>query len=181
MLSIPFSALAIITLIVGVPALARRRHGYSHLRDTISELGETGAKDASLATYGLFLPVALLLLGSAAAVYRYDDRVAMLALCIAIGYLVAVIAPCDPGSPMTGTLKQSIHNLGGAIEYFGGAITLWLISEDCGVLFSWCGWIVALGAFAVSIPNLPIRGLIQRFVETILFVCVTYGGWLVVA
>ncbi len=151
---------------------------YRHTRDTISELGETGGEDGRLATFGLFLPVSILLFISAITVKDSDHGVAMLALCIGIGYLVAVVAPCDPGSPMEGSLKQTVHNVGGAIEYLGGALSLWIIGAGAKPVFFYAGWLVASATIMISIPQLPWRGLVQRVVETTLFAAVIYGCWL---
>lgn len=155
--------------------MARRRPAYSHVRDTISELGERGASDSQRVNFGLFLPVALLLFGASATIFSSGERIAMLGLCMGVGYLVSLVAPCDPGSPLAGSFRQTLHNVGGGIEYCGGALSLWLVAEEHGAFFFYSGWIVAIGVVAISIPGLPIRGLVQRGVETILFVCMSYA------
>ena len=178
MLSTIFAAVSFLLLVSGVVTLSRRRDDYNHIRDTISELGETNCKDSRLAVYGLFLPVAILLYASGAAISSSDQRMAVLAVCIGTGYLVAAIAPCDQGSPMSGSLRQSVHNAGGAIEYFGGALALWNIAQETGPVFFYCGWITAVGTIAISLPQFPWRGLVQRIIETSLFACLIYGCWL---
>lgn len=177
LLSTLLAIVAGVFLCGGVFALARRRSGYSHVRDTISELGEHGAADSQLVAYGLFLPVGLMQLVIAAMMSNLDDGVALLALCLGIGYLVSVVASCDPGSPMTGSFRQSVHNVGGAVQYCGGAVALWSIAEGQGSLFSWGGWFVTAGLIAISIPGIPIRGLVQRLVETTLFGCLFWACW----
>jgi hypothetical protein len=175
-----FAAASFVFLIVGVLIFARRRKHYSHLRDTISELGESGCNDSARVAYGLFLPIAILQFATAAAIWNSDHRVAMLALCIGIGYLIAVIAPCDPGSPVSGSTRQGLHNLGGAIEYFGGALSFWNLAQESSSLFFYCGWIVVSGTIAVSIPKSPWRGLFQRLVEITLFGGLIFGCWLTI-
>lgn len=48
-------------LTAGICFFGRRRMGYSHLRHTISELGEQGAADMQRVSWGLFFPVGLAL------------------------------------------------------------------------------------------------------------------------
>lgn len=167
-------------LCIGIIVMARRRPAYSHVRDTISELGELGAADSQRVALGLFLPVALLLFGATAMIFSSGERIAMLGFCMGVGYLVSVVAPCDPGSPMAGSFKQTLHNVGGGIEYCGGALSLWLVAEEQGAFFFCSGWIVAIGVVAISIPGLPIRGLVQRGVETVLFASMSYACYLAV-
>ena len=165
-------------LCIGIIVMARRRPAYSHIRDTISELGEVGASDSRRVTYGLFLPVAILLFAAAATIFSSSERIAMLGVCMGAGYFVSVVAPCDPGSPMAGSFRQTLHNVGGGIEYCGGALSLWLVAEEHGSCFLYSGWLVAIGVIAISIPGLAIRGLVQRGVETVLFVCMSYACYL---
>lgn len=155
-------------LVSSMLLLAAYRPGYRAIRDTISELGETGARHGRLAAYGVFLPVGLMAL--ALAWLRHGSSAAGLALCIAVGYLAAAAFPCDPGSPARGTWRQSLHNLGGLVEYWGGGIFLWRLGADHDVGFQ------ALAAFVLALPLafnlracLPIRGLLQRLAESALF------------
>jgi hypothetical protein len=175
LLSTLSTILAGVFLCVGIIVMARRRSGYSHVRDTISELGERGSSDSQRVNFGLFLPVALLLFGAAAMIFSSDERIAMLGVCIGVGYFASFLAPCDPGAPLAGSFRQTLHNVGGGIEYCGGALSLWLVAEEHGGVFFYSGWIVAIGVVAISIPGLPIRGLVQRVVETILFACMAYA------
>lgn len=169
------SVLAAFILLFGTLALARRRDNYQHVHSTISELGEVGATDAKLAAFGVFLPVSLLLFVVASMFPGSDIRVSVLAIAIATGYLVAVFSPCDPGSPMIGSNRQFVHNIGGMIEYLGGTMALWAIGEKYGALFVASGWIGALGTLAISIPGMRFRGLVQRVMESGLFFCLVYA------
>lgn len=155
--------------LVSLLFLATRKPGYSHLRHTISELGEVGAPDQRLVAFGVFLPIGALLL-VAAFLMRFSEPRSLLALCIGVGYVVATFFPCDPGSPVTGTTRQSVHNLGGAVEYIGGAFALWKISEHLGQPFQIAAFIVGAAAILLSVPEVgPLRGLIQRLAEACLF------------
>lgn len=161
--------LTTVFFLVSLLFLATRKPGYSHLRHTISELGEVGAPDQRLVAFGVFLPIGVLLL-VAAFLMRSSEPRSLLALCIGVGYVVAVFFPCDPGSPVTGTTRQSVHNLGGAVEYIGGAFALWKISEHLGQPFQIAAVIVGAAAILLSVPEVgPLRGLIQRLAEACLF------------
>src|SRR5215472_2366696 len=52
--------LAAAMVLLGTLYFASLRPGYSHISNTISELGETGGPRARLVAYGFFLPVGLL-------------------------------------------------------------------------------------------------------------------------
>lgn len=58
---------------------------YSHIRHTISELGEVGAPDQRFVAFGVFLPVGALLLLVAHLLRPLGQPASSLALCIAIG------------------------------------------------------------------------------------------------
>lgn len=56
-----FSGLgATVLVLVGTWAFALARPEYSHIRHTISELGESGSPLSSLVSFGLFLPTGVL-------------------------------------------------------------------------------------------------------------------------
>jgi hypothetical protein len=166
-------------LLTQIFVLARRTPLYSHMRDTISELGEFGAPEQRLVALGVFLPVGVVLLIVAALLRGANPLAALLALCVAIGYLTAAAFPCDPGSPLSGSPRQGIHNLGGAVEYIGGGLALVRLSETFGQAFAVAGFVVLSGAIALSIPGIAaIRGLIQRVAELCLFVSLSAAIWL---
>ena len=159
-------------LFIALLVVGARRPGYSQIRHTISELGEFGAPQQRLVAFGVFLPVGALLALVAYLLRPFGQANSTLALCISIGYLVAAVFPCDPGSPLWGTPRQALHNLGGAIEYAGGAFALWRIGESLGQPFRAAGLLVWGTAIALSIQAFaPVRGVIQRFAE-----CCLFGG-----
>ena len=154
------------TLIV----LGRRKPQYSHVIHTISELGEVGAPNQRLVAWGVFFPVGLVLLPISYLFHSSFPAVAALAGCVAAGYFVAALFPCDPGSPVSGSPRQSIHNLGGAIEYIGGGFSLLWAAEVFGFPFKVLGYIVLGVALALTVlPSVSFRGLVQRFGEVCLF------------
>lgn len=165
-------------LCVGMVVFARRKPGYRHGRDTISELGEIGAPDQHAVAYGWFLPIGLLMAFAGILLVDVDATVAALAACIGVGYLVAVVFPCDPGSPLSGSLRQAIHNLGGGIQYIGGGFALLTFARDGGVGYQVAGFVV-LGA-AVALTVLPAgspRGFVQRIAEACLFGAAAMTAW----
>ncbi len=151
----------------GVLHFGRRKPGYRHLAHTLSELGETGAPDQSPMAWGLFLPVGLLLLTTG---LLAPGPASPLAFCLATGYLGAACFPCDPGSPASGTWRQGLHNLAGAVEYVGGGLVLLHLGQGGWPWGIWAGG-TALGAAAALtlLPPRAGRGLVQRGVELLLF------------
>lgn len=177
-------------LVASLPVVwfARRAPGYSHLRDTISELGAPGMPDAGKVAWLAFAPLGALVLAYAFLLRQtlgVDDAVAPCALLALVGasYLGAAIFPCDPGAPFGGSARNQVHNLFGGLGYFGGGAALVEFArrfEDVERLHALAlaskplGIAVLLGLFALGFPS-PLRGLVQRGIETILF------GWMLAA
>lgn len=178
MLATAATAIAATYLFASLIALAPRKAGYSHLKHSISEIGEIGAPDQRLVAFGLFLPIGLVLLLVAYLVRPASPSAAALALCIAIGYIGAAAFPCDPGSPLFGTARQALHNLAGAVEYVGGGFALMTLAERFGQPFELGGFVVLGTAFALSvIPSNSVRGIIQRIAEMCLFGGLALAVW----
>lgn len=157
--------MASLALALSLWRLGRQHPGYSHLRHTISELGETGAANAKLVAYGVFLPFGLAMLAIYGLSHASHPSAANLAACIAVGYLGAALFPCDPGSPLTGSWRQSLHNLAGAVQYIGGAAVIWRMAP-ADDLFRMLAMVVAAVAVLLSVPAVgPLRGGIQRVAE----------------
>jgi len=169
MLPLGLTLFASIYLFTSLVFLSGNKNGYSHVRHTISELGEVGAPQQHFVSFAVFFVVGITLLLVAYLVQPYSKPVALLALSLSIGYLVAALFPCDAGSPMMGSFRQAIHNLGGGVEYLGGALAFFLIAETFGRPFQVVGWVVAGLGIALSIHPFFIRGLLQRGAEIALF------------
>ncbi|MEM1436230.1 MAG: DUF998 domain-containing protein [Pseudomonadota bacterium] len=175
---------ALLVLIAGVYLLAAvlavaalRGAAYSHARHTISELAEAGSEYSGKVSYGVFLPVACALAVAALLAAPFSSPVAALALSLALGYGSAALFPCDPGSPAIGSFRQGVHNLGGAAQYLGGALSLLLIAEALGWVFRAAGLLVAGAALLLSFEG-PVRGLIQRVAELCLFLGLLTAVWM---
>ncbi len=148
--------------------------GYSQIKHTISELGETGSPYGKQVSYGLFLPTGILL-AVAGLLAQQDNNAMGLACSLAVGYIVAAFFPCDPGSPSSGSGKQLLHNLGGFIEYAGSIIFIMKAGENDSHLwlvpFKTIGVTVIVCIIITSIPKNPLRALAQRIAELLLLSC----------
>jgi hypothetical protein len=170
-------------LLAGVLWFGWRRADYSHIRHTISELGEYGTPDGRLVSFGLFGPVGLALLGVGGPVLLSEQAAlfpagfGLLAVALGVGYLGGALFPCDHGSPLIGSGRQQLHNLAGGVQYVGGAAALFLAADAPRLLppalVPWLlgsAGVVTVVALALSVQALfPIRGLIQRIGELLLF------------
>ncbi|QDF05447.1 DUF998 domain-containing protein [Myxococcus xanthus] len=183
-----------IGLLAAVPPwwFARRRPGYSHLRNTISELGETGAPDATRVAWIAFAPLGLAVWVFVAVLggqLQEDAQTGLVLLSfLGVSYVGAAVFPCDAGAPFWGTWRNQIHNLVAAIGYFGagaGLIELGRALEDTAMMSglatvtSMPGKGVLAGIFVLSFES-PVRGLTQRVIEAAVFSwMLLVGVWLV--
>ncbi len=175
--SLTLSLVASIYLLVSILFSASRKPGYSHASQTISELAEYGSDHTRQVSLLVFLPVGILLSVVAWFLHSAHPPIAALALSIAVGYGLSAVFPCDPGSPLTGSVRQAIHNLAGGIEYVGGAFSLLWISESAGPEFRVAGIAVAASAILLSFES-SVRGIIQRIAETCLFAGLVAALWM---
>ncbi|NVJ23999.1 MULTISPECIES: DUF998 domain-containing protein [Myxococcus] len=172
---------------------ARRRPGYSHLRHTLSELGAPGAPEATRVAWLGFAPAGLAVMGFAAVLNsqlapdgEFITGLVLLSL-LGVSYVGAAVFPCDEGAPFWGTWKNQMHNLVAGLGYFGaggGLIELQRVFEDLPALASLStltgavGKLVLLGMVVLSFES-PVRGLIQRTVEALVFGwMLLVGAWL---
>jgi hypothetical protein len=170
-------------LLIGILFFGSKLPAYSHLRDTISELGEKRSSFETQVGYGVFLPVALLLILSSSVLYfqgfenDLQKNLSGLLACVGIGYMLATFFPCDPGSPTSGGVRQQIHNIGGFVEYAGGAYFIFQASESVPLL-STIGYIVVVCTIVITISAFW-RGLVQRVAEIGLFGTIIYVSILI--
>lgn len=180
LVSLTLVLLAATHVSVMIIVLARRKPGYRHWQHSISELGEIGAPDQKFVAYGVFLPVGIALMIAAAMLRSMSEPLAALAAAIAVGYVVAAFFPCDVGSPVMGSARQGMHNLGGAVQYAGGGFALLTLVESLGPMFKFGGFVVLAATVALTVfPTTSIRGLVQRVAEPVLFGLLAYGVWLI--
>jgi len=97
-----------------------------------------------------------------------------------VSYVGAAPFPCDPGAPLRGSGRNQIHNLFGGLGYFGGGAGLIVSGQAFESLAALApiaeasqrmGQAALLGIFPLSFPS-PVRGLVQRGIEFLLF------GWI---
>ena len=164
------------------------RPGYSHISNTISELGETGAPHAGVVAFGFFLPVGLLVWLALALVFRQAPdgyvTLALIALSgLGAGYVMAAFFPCDPGGPIYGTWRTLVHNVAGVIDYEGTGLGFLFIAshfarEGAGFkaaafLFAGVLLLVCTALFCFE-ALMFVRGAIQRVAEVVQFGGVFY-------
>lgn len=176
---------------LAVPLLgARAAPGYSHVAQTISELGAQGAAHGALVSAAGFAPIgvlvaAFLVLAAGALPASARARAGLVCLGgVAAGYLGAALFRCDAGCPGEGSLSQQLHNLFGLLEYggaiaglalLGGALRAVPAGRPLATLSFVTAAGVAAGLLAMLVPGLaPVRGLAQRVAEAAIF------GWIAI-
>ena len=97
-------------VLFGTLYFASLRPNYSHITNTISELGEAGATNAHEVAFGFFLPVGLLVWLALWLIRRgASDSYASFALValssLGAGYVMAAFFPCDPRAPIFGSWR----------------------------------------------------------------------------
>jgi len=158
-------------LICAIVFYARKRHTYSHLKHTISELGELGSQYEKQVSYIIFLPVGIGCLAISFATYTSNHQAAFLSGAMGLSYLLSAIFPCDTGTPLSGTWKNTIHNIVGAACYVAMAYQLnELIDSHTNVfvdisLFLLCSFLLI---FIIGFPK-QVIGLAQRIAEASIF------------
>jgi len=166
---------------------------YQQMRDYISELGAVAAPHAWWVAWFGFLPIGLLTAMTALLLPGAlpKGRLAMVApllmlgVGVTLGYLGAIVWPCDPGCPAVGSATQQIHNLLGLLEYGLGGLGLLLFARLFWPLPAWRTLAVILALlwlvvwFALGMMGDPQqaewRGGWQRLAEVSLF-----GGMLLI-
>ena len=166
---------ATVYLLVSIIYFGLQKPGYSHIRHTISELGETGAPNERFINLGIFLPTGLIFLAFPQ-LYHLPGDLTGLCTCLGIGYTIGGLFPCDEGAPLSGSWRQSVHNLGGIVQYVGAIYYLRQIGTLPGLrMLEFAG--VGVFAFAVlmSIDTFDlVRGLYQRLAEVLIFGPILY-------
>jgi hypothetical protein len=189
-------ALALLTVLsaAAVPAyFGRKKPGYSHLRHTISELGEAGSPHAGAVSFGFAGIGILLWLFLAVAAYATPGTSTpaywQLSL-VGVGYVGGGAFRCDPGAPAVGTWRNTCHVICGALEYVGAAAAFSSLAAAVRGHGAWSvlSPLMALGTpvilvcfWAITIPH-GLRGFVQRVAETIIFAGIAVTGlWVYLA
>jgi len=176
-LSLVLAVLTAVTAAVVPWYFGSRKPGYSHVRDTISELGETGSLVGGRVSYVGFVSTGVLLwlflIVAASTVPSGSTNALWWLSLVGAGYVGGGIFRCDPGAPPIGSWNNTLHNLFGFGEYVGAAAAFAILKESdywsplSGVM-EYAGGLVAVCLLGISFPH-SFRGLIQRVAETTIF------------
>jgi len=153
-----------------------RKPGYSHLRHTISELGEMGSPVGESVSHLGFIAIGIslwLFLIIAANLLPHQSDVFFMLSLVGAGYVGGGIFRCDPEAPFIGSWSTTLHNIFGVLEYAGAAGAFLTLKRSefwspLSEVMSYAGGIVFFCFAGISFPH-PFRGLIQRIAETIIF------------
>ena len=167
---------------------------YSHVSQYISELNATGSDWSWQIGYLGFLPLGLLglwlvlVVTPRARLNGISKIGSWLLIAEPVAYVGSAVAPCDLGCPAVGSLSQNMHNLLAVVTLL--MTTLGLVFLSCNSRLSpvqRMAWLVlaatfiALYTFAL-VPDLAHwRGLLQRFAEGILYSCLCFISWQLLA
>lgn len=182
----PASAILGFGLFWAVVMLAAARFpGYQHAQQYISELGATGAPDATWVSWAGFFPSGLLLMLSAAlGAWRMPRSLpSLLGFAGLFYYALSLSAtgvfPCDAAcAPKDPTWTHHLHLFFGLTGYLVAAIALLIHAYAAAALWrrpvlailaGVCG-VVALAGFLLIDPAFPWHGAAQRATE--LSICI---------
>lgn len=181
----------IVSGIVVPESLGMVWENYSPVAHYLSELGAIEAPYDAVMKWAGFLPVALsslFLLFSLFFSKKMDVTakigLVLIAIGIPSGYLLAVLFPCDFGCPVHGSPRQSIHNLGGLIQYPLGSIGFILLGLSrslpkilrLGAVA--VGMAMAIGFVMMIIPDMnAVRGAWQRLGDYSAFIYLGFASF----
>jgi hypothetical membrane protein len=191
-LSSALVAAATLMVLTGTLYFASRRPGYSHVSNTISELGETGAPQARLVNFGFFLPAGLLVWLALWVVHRKTPTrpvsyILAALSCLGTGYVLCEFFPCDPGAPLFGSWRTEVHDFLGFLDYAGTGAGFLLVSRHLArrgrpilaAAFSAAGVVVLfcpIGLVLFSVEGtFHVRGAVQRAAEALQFTGVFFA------
>src|SRR5579859_1128920 len=176
-------AAAALMVLLGTVWFSSVRNGYSHIANTISELGETGDSHSRLVAFGFFLPVGLLVwlafwLLRHATSGRDVSLVSFPIFCLGTGYVVSAFFPCDPRAPLWGSWRTLVHNVAGLVDYRGTSLGFLVVCRCLAIrkmtaqaaAFGAGGVLVLVCLAVLCLPSaFPVRGAIQRLAELVQF------------
>lgn len=175
------AVLAVVWIAGGALVFSRTKPFYSHIRQTISELGERGFSVAGNVAWLGFFPAGIFIWLFCAAVWFAvpieDIREAvMLYGLYGLAYIGAALFPCDAGAPLIGSWRNNLHNAFAIAGYLGGAGALYILEGAYSVSQPAMATAFRSLAFAVIAGLILMgqgwlarwRGLIQRLLEAAL-------------
>jgi hypothetical membrane protein len=184
---------AVFSLVTFISAMLRP--GYSHLNNTISELGATGTEYANFMNYSGFIPTGLMfaLFGVAFTKVlptgRFVLAAGVLITLFGFGMSAAGVFSCDAGWPQAGgSVEQSIHDAIGPIMF----LCIILAAAILGFYFRSTSIFQHLGTYSIftsisalafmfalmsSIETRTLSGLWQRLMIADVFLWCGIMGW----
>lgn len=164
--------------------------GYSHVSQFISELNAIGTPFAGIIGWAGFFPfgmlfAALIVAAAPSIPVQGASRFGYwLLMAQPVAYIGSVLAPCDMGCPLHGSLRQMLHNGLALTTYSVTAISLFLFSLAPGISMPWRAfWILlallwfTLFALMIDVSFAEWRGLLQRLAEGIVYTVLCIGAW----
>ena len=186
-------ALAVFYLIV-VFGGALLKADYSHVSQYISELNAVDSAWSWQIGYLGFLPLGLLGFALLLVVARSArlTGISQIGYWLLIGepiaYAGSALAPCDLGCPSTGSLSQDVHNIVSVITFLMTTSGLVLLSFNKRMTqIRRVGWLVLAAIFITLytlalVPDFaPLKGLLQRLAEGILYGSLCTVAWRLLA
>lgn len=163
---------------------------YSHVSQFISELNAVGTPFAGMIGWAGFLPfgilsAALLVAAAPSIPVQGASRIGYwLLMAQPVAYIGSVLAPCDMGCPLHGSVRQMLHNGLALTTYSATAISLFLFCLAPGISMTWrTFWILlavvwfALFALMIDVSFAEWRGLLQRLAEGIVYTVLCICAW----
>ena len=163
---------------------------YSHISQYISELNAAGSAWDWQTGYFGFLPLGLLGFMLLLLVWPSTKLAGACALGYwlligePIAYVGSVFFPCDLGCPTEGSFSQNVHNVVSTVTLLITTAGLVLLSFNRRLSpIKRIGWVVLaatfMGLYALAlVPDLePVRGVLQRLAEGILYGSLCLLSW----
>lgn len=186
-LALGLALLAAVSAFLVPTYFGRLKPGYSHLRHTISELGETGSPISKKVSYFGFVPIGLLVMayiGVTAQILPESTHrsIGLLGL-VGVGYVGGGVFRCDAGAPQSGSASNTLHNIFGLVEYLSAAAAFSMLRADAhfaplSSFFHYAGIAIIICLIGTSFRH-PLRGLVQRIAEALIFGGIVLMAWLV--
>lgn len=188
----------VLTLVVFYPIVvfggASLKADYSHVSQYISELNAVGSAWSWQIGYLGFLPLGLLgfalllMVGRSARLTGISQIGYWLLTGEPIAYVGSAFAPCDLGCPSTGSLSQDVHNAVSVVTLLMTTSGLVLLSFNKRITQTKrVGWLVLAAIFITLytlalVPDFaPLKGLLQRLAEGVLYGSLCVVAWRLLA
>lgn len=161
-------------LVLGVYYYAKKREGYCHLQHTISELGESGTPYTKQVSLLLFIPVGLGFCLMSLVFWQQHETLSILCGAMGLAYFFSGIFPCDPGTPVVGSVSNVMHNLVAWVGYATVAYQLNELTDGHNAVFSEISLAILCGFIVIFLMQWPkvLVGLTQRLAEGAIYISI---------